>query len=112
MNEFKQSTGTFKFTDRASYLECRSQWRAAYAQLSQDIRDLKWCRKYANQIGNPERYEAVKKRLATKWGFYPQSQAFALRGVATVMIEEYKAAKADCQRLYMIQKTAQTKAAS
>lgn len=112
MNEFKQPTGTFKFTDRASYMECRQNWRSAYAKLSQDIRDLKWSRKYAHQIGNPERYEEIKKRLSTKWGFFPQCQALVLRKAATAMIEEYKAAKADCQRLYLIAKSAQTQAAA
>lgn len=98
-------TYTFTFNSRESYLQYRTEWKAKYAKLSDDIRDFKFCRKLRNV--DTERYDRVKKAHATQWGFWPQSLAFGGRLKAADMLEELKAAKAEAQRQYLAQKAAQ-----
>lgn len=47
------STQTFSFTSRETYLEYRAQWRAQYAEQSQEIRALKRQIKEAPEFKQP-----------------------------------------------------------
>ena len=90
----------FTFNSKETYLQYRNIWRQKYAALSQLIRDLKWCRKLAH-IGT-ERYNAIKKANETQWGFCPQGLCRHYRALATEMLLELHAAKAEAQRQYLL----------
>jgi hypothetical protein len=78
---------TFNFTDRASYLTWRAEWKANYKKLSQDIRELKVQR------------STINREWAKAGGFIPskfyetlRQLAFAIRQ-ANEQLEELKEAK-------------------
>lgn len=90
---------TAKFNSKETYLQYRKMWKERYAALSQTIRDLKWCRKLANQ--GTERYNAIRKQHETQWGFSPQGLAWHYRQEATAQLLELKMAKEEAQRQYL-----------
>ena len=75
---------TFSFTDRATYLAYRAQWKANYVALSQEIRSVK-------------RY--IREQYAA--GRIPpneQSERHFLAKQATAMLEDLKEAKLEAAR--------------
>lgn len=50
------------FTDRASYIAWRSEWRASYAALSEQIRSLK----LASKSGTQEELSRAQSKLSRK----------------------------------------------
>ena len=94
---------TFTFNSKETYLQYRKNWKQKYAALSQTIRDLNWCRKYAHK--GTARYLEIRKRHETQWGFYPHSLAVhTFRPVATALLEELREAKKEAQLQYLAQK--------
>jgi len=96
----------FTFTTKEEYLAYRSNWKAQYKQLSQDIRDLKFCRWFAS-LKNPVRItpdlEERFKMLSTKHGnIYYFYCIHASKSKATTMLDELKEAKAEAQRQYLV----------
>lgn len=75
----------FTFTNKETYLAYRSNWKAEYKTLSQEIRTLKaQVRESGHQI---------------TWTEF--SQLYKLKAKATAMLEERKEAKAEAQRQYL-----------
>lgn len=78
----------FTFTNKETYLAYRSNWKAEYKTLSQEIRALKaQMRESGHQITWTE-FSALAK----------------LKAKATAMIEERKESKVEAQRQYWISK--------
>lgn len=50
------------FTDRASYIAWRSEWRASYKALSQEIRSLK----LASKSGTQDEQSSAQSKLSRK----------------------------------------------
>lgn len=95
-----------KFTNKQEYLAYRSEWKAQYKQLSQDIRDLKFCRAFpqANRFNDPknvERYREIEKRLFPNSCTPIEWKIEAAQSKATAMLEELKLSKAEAQRQYL-----------
>lgn len=95
-----------KFTTKQEYLTYRSNWKAQYKQLSQDIRDLKFCRAFpqANRFNDPknvERYREIEKRLFNNANTCVEWKLEQARSKATQMLEELKEAKVEAQRQYL-----------
>lgn len=95
------------FTNKQEYLAYRSAWRAEYKQLSQDIRDLKFCRGFpqAKRFENPknvERYREIEKRLFNNPNTMVEWKLAAAKDKATQMLEERKASKVEAQRQYLV----------
>ena len=98
----------FTFTNKETYLAYRSNWKAQYKELSQQIRDYKFCiwfvsLKREDRI-TPEREERFQK-ITAKYGnrFY---YVHSLKKQATAMLEELKEAKQEAQRQYLAEKAA------
>jgi hypothetical protein len=94
------------FTNKESYLAYRSAWKAEYKQLSQDIRDLKFCRAFprANRFNNPynvERYREIEKRLFNNPNTCVEWKLEQARAKATAMLEDLKEAKVKAQEQYL-----------
>lgn len=96
----------FKFTNKEEYLAYRSNWKAEYKELSQQIRDYKFCRWFVS-LKNPKRItselEERFKKLVAKHGnrFY---YVYPLKQKATAMLAELKEAKQEAQRQYLATK--------
>lgn len=104
-----------KFTNKETYLAYRSNWKAEYKQLSQDIRDLKFCRSFpmANRFQNPknvERYREIEKRLFNNANTCVEWKLSEKRDKAFRMLEELKLAKQEAQRQYLASKYEQMEA--
>jgi hypothetical protein len=97
----------FTFTNKETYLAYRSEWKAQYKQLSQDIRDLKFCRAFpqAKRFENPknvERYREIEKRLFNNANTCVEWKLEQYRNKATAMLEELKEAKVEAQHQYLV----------
>lgn len=94
----------FKFTNKEEYLAYRSNWKAQYKSLSQDIRNAKFCQWYCSlgeKRTTPQltaRYEEIKGY--THWSIP------TLKFQARNMLEELKLAKVEAQRQYLASKQA------
>ena len=117
-----------KFNNKETYLAYRSEWKAEYEQLSQQIRDFKWlqkeyCRAFNASVithGHPwngvfnqgqcQRFYAdlnlnleKNKRYQTLVSQY-KTTCFCTQGLkkrATAMLNELKLAKQESQRQYL-----------
>jgi hypothetical protein len=101
------------FTTKETYLQWTSEWKAQYQALSNDIRDAKYARWYADSARTPNglkrlsaaqdaRYDAIAKRLPDRWGmFFANAALRRLRAEATALLELRKAAKIEAQRQYL-----------
>ncbi len=81
---------TFTFTNKETYLAYRSEWKAKYQALSQEIRELK------TDINETQRAKG-----------YAGSMQYSLlkkRALATAMLEERKESKVEAQRQYLASK--------
>ena len=101
----------FTFTNKETYLAYRSEWKANYKQLSQDIRDLKFCRAFpqANRFSDPggknvERYREIENRLFNNPNTCVEWKLAQAQAKATAMLEERKASKVEAQRQYWLSK--------
>lgn len=82
------------FNDRATYLAARLAWKAAYANLSQEIRDTKADIKESYKSGKYDR------------AGYSQAEKARLRIQAREMLEELAEAKVEAQRQYVAERHA------
>ncbi len=89
----------------------RSKWKAEYKQLSQDIRDLKFCRafpqakRFEDYAGkNVERYREIEKRLFNNANTCVEWKLIQARAKAKAMIEERIESKGEAQRQYWLSK--------
>lgn len=96
-----------QFTNKTEYLAYRANWRIQYRQLSQQIRDYKFCRwfaslKRADRITPTltDRFEKLKVKHGSRF-YYIEP----LKAQATAMLEERKASKVEAQRQYLAAKT-------
>lgn len=103
-----------KFTTKQSYLDYRSNWKSKYKQLSQDIRDLKFCRgfpqakRFEDYAGkNVERYREIEKRLFSNPNTCVEWKLADKRSEARCMLEELKEAKIAAQTQYLAAKSQQ-----
>ena len=80
------------FTTKAEYLVWRATWRAAYKELTKEIREAKVDRKSK---------DATIRSMA-------QYQCFSLRKAATFMLEHRKNSKVEAQRQYLVAKATAT----
>lgn len=78
------------FNSKETYLANRSNWKAQYKQLSQQIRELN------NDIKDAQRHR--------EYAGVMQYRKLNLRKQATFMIEELKSAKVESQRQYLAAK--------
>jgi hypothetical protein len=95
-----------EFKTKEEYLAYRSEWKAEYKQLSQDIRDLKFCRNFpqANRFNNPanvKRYREIQKRLFNNVNTNVYWVLEEKKRKATDMLEQLKEAKQEAQRQYL-----------
>jgi len=96
----------FTFTNKETYLAYRSEWKANYKELSQQIRDFRFANWYQQPL-RPERrtpaldarYEKICKQYKTNC-FY----TYGLKKKATSMLMELKLAKQEAQRQYLASK--------
>ena len=95
----------FTFTNKEEYLAYRSNWKAEYKELSQKIRNAKFCKWYCS-LGEarttPEltaRFQAIGH--GTDWGYW---SIYKMRQKATAMLEELKLAKVEANRQYLASK--------
>lgn len=100
------NTNSVTFTDKASYLAWRAQWKADYAALSNLIREMKWARWFVlSQCDKSEaqkaRFEALSKAHSGKYGFHPVGECLRLRAQATAMLEVRKESKVRAQEQYL-----------
>lgn len=96
----------FTFTNKKEYMAYRSNWKAEYKELSQQIRDLKFCRAFptANRFEDPknvERYREIEKRLFNNVNTSVEWTLYEKRNKATYMLEQLKEAKVEAQRQYL-----------
>lgn len=119
---------TINFNSKASYLAWRILWKIDYAQISQNIRDLKFIRKELNRALNKSATALCEKRpirnyyqelamdinkflqqvpryLETKQKCRDLSVEYE-RERAHQMLETLKQAKAEAQRQYLAAKAA------
>jgi hypothetical protein len=94
------------FTNKQEYLAYRSNWKAQYKELSQQIRDYKFCRWFVS-LKNPARItpelEEQFKKIVAKHGnraYY----VYPLKRKATSMLQELKESKIEAQRQYLATK--------
>ena len=95
-----------KFTTKEEYLAYRSDWKAHYKELSQQIRDAKFCRWFCSL----KREDRIKPHLAhfqtighkTDWTYW---SIYKMQCNATTMLAELKEAKEEAQRQYLAAKT-------
>ncbi len=99
------------FNSKETYLAYRSAWKAEYQQLSQDIRDLKFCRgfpqakRFDNYAGkNVARYREIEKRLFNNPNTRVEWKLAEYRERAFCMLAELKDAKARAQEQYLTAK--------
>jgi len=78
------------FTNKEEYLAWRAEWRAQYAQLTQDIREYKLLRK--------DRDPASRS--------HAKYRCWACRKEATALLELRKKSKIEAQRQYLATKAA------
>ena len=97
------TTTSMQFNNKAEYLVFRANWRIQYNQLSQQIRDYKFCRWFtslrrADRItpALSARYEKLKAIYGSRF-YYIEP----LKVQATLMLEERKASKVEAQRQYL-----------
>jgi hypothetical protein len=97
---------TLTFTDRETYLAWRRQWKTEYKEISQTIRDLKFCRKTKLDEAGKARVEAITKRpdLCGAYGFNLYGNLWKLQAKATEYIELRKASKVRAQEQYLAAK--------
>lgn len=102
------------FTNKETYLAYRSAWKAEYKQLSQDIRDLKFCRgfpqakRFENYAGkNVERYREIEKRLFNNVNTCVEWKLAEYRDKASAMMEDLKEAKVKAQEQYLVAQSEQ-----
>lgn len=79
-----------KFNNKETYLAYRSEWKAAYTQLSKEIRALK--------------AEIRQPNCNVTWVDARRLKEY--KDTATAMIEERKASKVESQRQYLEAKAA------
>lgn len=79
---------TFTFTDRASYLAYRAEWKAEYRELSEEIRETR---------------RAIKTSSGDRRSVL-QSEKARLRKQANRMMMSLAAAKEEAQRQYLAAK--------
>ena len=85
---------TFTFTDRVSYLAYRSDWKARYLELSEEIRETR---------------AAIKTSTGDRQSML-QSEKARLRTKATRMMQELADAKIEAQRQYELEHNKQAAA--
>jgi len=97
-----------KFTSKDEYLRWRSEWKASYKTLTQQIRDIKYARWFEDSRRNgvkmsaaqTQRYDAIAKAHKTQWGFFPNAALKELRDKATAALAERRASKVAAQECY------------
>jgi hypothetical protein len=97
-----------KFTNKDEYLRWRSEWKANYKTLIQQIRDVKFARWFEDSrrggvkmnAAQTQRYEAIAKAHKTQWGFFPNHVLKQLRDKATTMLAERATSKIAAQECY------------
>lgn len=99
------------FNNKETYLAYRSEWKAKYKELSQNIRDLKFCRafpqakRFEDYAGkNVARYREIEKRLFNNANTCVEWKLEEYRRKATGMLEELKDAKIEAQRQYALER--------
>ena len=94
------------FNSKETYLAYRSNWKAEYKQLSQTIRDCKFCR-WFESLKNPDRITPeLTEKYKSKLNSATQSYYIhSLKAQATAMLAELKEAKVEAQRQYLASKT-------
>src|SRR5689334_11154138 len=94
---------TFTFTNKETYLAYRSEWKAKYKELSQQIRDYKFCRWYSS-LGQERQTPDMDGRFNDLMAKYGNSvyYVYPLKKRATSMLEELKLAKVEAQRQYLL----------
>ena len=85
------------FNSKETYLAYRSEWKANYKTLSQEIHELR------NEIKETQRAKGYAGSM--------QYTLIKLRAKATAMIEERKASKVEAQRQYLVAKESELVAA-
>lgn len=93
---------TFTFNSKETYLAYRSEWKAQYNELSQQIRDAKFCRWFCSL----KREDRIKPHLAhfqkighkTDWTYWNIRK---MKERATFMLEQLELAKQEAQRQYL-----------
>lgn len=108
-----------RFNDKETYIAWRAEWRAAYKQLSKDIRDLKFAVAYEARIcakcdvpqAHVEAYGAIKQRLGSGNGtpFYPLYIRDKYRAVAADMMIARQMSKEKAQANYAVEKARASK---
>lgn len=96
----------FTFTNKDEYLAYRHNWKVQYNQLSQQIRDYKFCNWFMS-LRNPDRitpelqekFDKLKAKYSTRFYY-----VYSLKQKATEMLEERKASKVEAQRQYLASK--------
>ena len=78
---------TYTFNSKETYLAYRSNWRANYKALSQQIRETK--------------HDIKEAMRAKEYAGSMQYSLLKMRAQATAMIEELKGAKQEAQRQYL-----------
>lgn len=94
---------TSKFTNKEEYLQYRKDWKAEYKQLSQQIRDAKFCRWYASirrqDRMTPERDERWAKISGkTDYSYWAIK---TLKVQATNMLDVLKESKQEAHQQYL-----------
>jgi hypothetical protein len=84
----------FNFTDRASYMAFRKQWKTRYAELTLDIRTTRAAIKQAYREGDSDRAGSL------------QSHKQYLRNDARDMLASLADAKVEAQRQYLAEREA------
>jgi len=94
---------TFTFTNKETYLAYRSNWKAEYKQLSQQIRDYKFMNWFMSlrlperiTPQNQARFDKLKAQYGSRF-YYIEP----LKAKARQMLEERKASKVEAQRQYL-----------
>ena len=93
-----------KFTNKEEYLAYRSNWKAQYKELSQQIRDAKFCHwfhslKREDRIKSAQAHYDSISSVACDW-----YSIYKMKKQATAMLEELKEAKVEAQRQYLASK--------
>lgn len=103
---------TITFTNKESYLHWAAEWKNTYAQLSDEIRRLKfarWCQaKPKDRVSEAQtaRYNLIAKDYPSPYGFYANSILQRKRAEATAMLELRKESKVRAQEQYLAAKNA------
>src|SRR5208337_3974366 len=71
----RANSHVMKFTSKDEYLRWRSEWKANYKTLTQQIRDVKFARWFEDSrrggvkmnAAQTQRYEAIAKAHKTQW---------------------------------------------